>query len=479
METIPTFPFSRRTALKSMGNGFGYLAFAALAHEKALAEAGKTSIKAGPLTPKAPHFPARAKRVIFLWMRGAPSHVDTFDYKPQLTKDHGKAGKYGSTRGAMLMKSPWEFNQHGDSGLWISELFPEVAKHADDLCLLRSMQTDQPNHPQAALQLHTGTFQFVRPSLGSWSLYGLGTENANLPGFVTLNPFGGAQNYGSAFLPAIYQGSKLAHAGAQRLFTPSTQSQRGRNDSLKIPNIKSQNLNREQQRIYLDFVQSLNRNSLEQRVHQPGVEGVIESFELAFRMQDSLPDQLDLGKESQATRDLYGIGKEPTDAFGKQCLLARRFVESGVRFVEVTHSTNWDHHQNLKNDLEKNCSQVDQPIAGLLADLKQRDMLNDTLVIWAGEFGRTPHGQGNDGRDHNNKGFTTWMAGGGVKGGFSYGATDEYGYEAVENKMHIHDWHATILHLLGLDHEKLTYNYAGRDFRLTDVHGYVAKDILA
>lgn len=448
-----------------MSSGFGYLAFAALANEQARAQEN-------PLAPKTGHFPARAKRIIYLSMRGAPSHVDTFDYKPQLTKDHGKAGKYGSTRGAMLLKSPWEFNQHGQSGLWISELFPELAKHADDLCLLKSMQTDQPNHPQATLQMHTGSFQFVRPSLGAWSLYGLGTENANLPGFVTLNPFGSAQNYGSAFLPAIYQGSKIS--GASR-----RQSGRNRDNALKIPNIKSENLNREQQRIYLDYVQSLNQSSLEKKVHQPGIEGVIESYELAFRMQDSLPEQVDLSGESEETLDLYGIGNNPTDAFGKQCLLARRFVEAGVRFVEITHSSGWDHHRNLKNDMEKNCSEIDLPIAGLLADLKRRDMLKDTLVIWAGEFGRTPHGQGGDGRDHNNKGFTTWMAGGGVKGGFNYGATDEHGYEAVENKMHIHDWHATILHLLGLDHEKLTYNYAGRDFRLTDVHGQVAKEILA
>ncbi|MDF1811328.1 MAG: DUF1501 domain-containing protein [Verrucomicrobiales bacterium] len=462
--------FSRRNALKAASSGFGYLAFAAIADEQARAAAR------GPLAPKDPHFPARAKRVIFLSMRGAPSHVDTFDYKPQLTKDHGKAGKYGGTRGAMLLKSPWEFNQHGKSGLWISELFPGLAKHADDLCLLRSMQTDQPNHPQATLQMHTGSFQFVRPSLGSWSLYGLGTENSNLPGFVTLNPFGSAQNYGSSFLPAIYQGSKIS-AAARRPF--GNRGRRGGDDSLKIPNIKSEHLNPEQQRIYLDYVQSLNKNTLDKNVHQPGVEGIIESYELAFRMQDSLPEQVDLSGESQETLDLYGIGKTNTDAFGKQCLLARRFVESGVRFVEITHSSGWDHHRNLKNDMEKNCAEIDRPVAGLLADLKRRDMLKDTLVIWAGEFGRTPHGQGGDGRDHNNKGYTTWMAGGGVKGGFSYGATDEHGYEAVENKMHIHDWHATIFHLLGLDHQKLTYNYAGRDFRLTDVHGYVAKEILS
>ncbi|MEM1297045.1 MAG: DUF1501 domain-containing protein [Verrucomicrobiota bacterium] len=474
MNQPPIPQLSRRNMLRSVSSGFGYLAFSALAHEQALAESGKAS---SPLDPKSPHFEPRAKRIIYLSMRGAPSHLDTFDYKPKLAKDHGTAGKYGGTRGAMLMKSPWEFNQHGESGLWISELFPQLAKQADDLCLLRSMQTDQPNHPQATLQMHTGSFQFVRPSLGAWSLYGLGTENSNLPGFVTLNPFGSAQNYGSSFLPAIYQGSKISSGGRNR--PGGSRGGRGGNSAPKIPNIKNTNLSNEQQRDYLDYVQSLNRHSLERTIHQPGIEGVIESFELAFRMQDSLPEQVDINGETQETLDLYGIGNEATDGFGKQCLLARRFAEAGVRFIEITHSSSWDHHRNLKNDMEKNCNEIDQPIAGLLQDLKNRDMLKDTLVIWAGEFGRTPHGQGNDGRDHNNKGFTTWMAGGGTKGGFSYGATDEHGYEAVENKMHIHDWHATILHLLGLNHEKLTYNYAGRDFRLTDVHGQVAEEIIA
>ncbi len=462
-------PFSRRSALKSLSSGFGYMAFSALAAEQSRATSGNV------LSPKKPHFEGRAKRVIFLNMRGAPSHVDTFDYKPRLAKDDGKAGKFGSKRGAMLMKSPWDFHRHGKSGLWISDLFPNLAKQADELCLLRSMQTDQPNHPQAALQMHTGSFQFVRPSMGAWSLYGLGSENSNLPGFITLNPVSSAQNYGSSFLPAIYQGTKIN----SRLRRRGRGGSAGGDDVMKIPNIKSPNLNDEQHKGYLDLVQKLNKNKLDHDIHQPEVEGIIESFELGYRMQDELPKKMDLSEESAATLKLYGIGGGATDAFGKQCLLARRFVEAGVRFVEITHGSGWDQHRNLKNDLERNCGQIDQPIAGLLADLKRRDMLKDTLVIWAGEFGRTPHGQGGDGRDHNNKGFTTWMAGGGVKGGFSYGATDEHGYEAVENKMHIHDWHATILHLMGLDHERLTYKYAGRDFRLTDVHGNVAKEILA
>ncbi len=465
-ESLP----SRRAALKAVSSGFGYLAFAALAAEQARAEA-----EANPLAPKQPHFPARAKRVIFLSMRGAPSHVDTFDYKPQLQADSGKTGKYGAGR-STLLGSPWEFSQHGDSGLWISELFPNVASHADDLCLLRGMSTDLPNHPQAQTQMHTGSFQFVRPSIGAWTLYGLGSENANLPGFIALNPANGsAQHFGSAFLPAIYQGTQIgSDALRQRLRARFG----GGNQAPEIPNIKNPKLTPELQRIQLDLVQSLNRDKLQRDVHQPEVEGVIESFELAFRMQDELPQLVDISEESQKTLDLYGIGSGATDDFGRQCLMARRFAEAGVRFIELSHG-NWDHHRNLKEDLPARCGEIDKPIAGLLTDLKQRNMLEDTLVVWAGEFGRTPHGQTGNGRDHNNKGYTTWMAGGGVKGGFSYGATDEHGYEAVEGKLHIHDWHATILHLLGLDHEQLTFRYAGRDFRLTDVHGHVAKDILA
>ncbi len=464
---------SRRTALKSISSGFGYLAFAALAHQQARAEAA-VSKATNPLAPKEPHFTPRAKRVIFLSMRGAPSHVDTFDYKPQLTKDDGKQGKYGRLRNSRLLGSPWKFSQQGKGGLWVSELLPEIATHADDLCVLSGMHTDLPNHPQAQVQMHTGSFQFVRPSLGAWTMYGLGTENANLPGFVALNPPNGiAQHFGSAFLPAIYQAARFgsgARRGARRRFQ--------RDQKPQIPNIKNPKLDKDLQRLQLDFVQSLNRAKLEREVHQPEVEGVIESFELAFRMQAEVPALMDLGKESKKTLDLYGIDGSETDRFGRQCLLARRFAEAGVRFVELSHA-NWDHHRNLSENLPARCNEIDKPISGLLADLKQRDMLKDTLVIWAGEFGRTPHGQGGDGRDHNNKGYTTWMAGGGVKGGFKYGATDPHGYEAVEGKMHIHDWHATILHLLGLDHEKLTFRHAGRDFRLTDVHGEVAKQILA
>ena len=463
------FPsFSRRAALKSISSGFGYLAFAAMAHEQARAQGKRAS---NPLAPKPPHFPARAKRVIFLSMRGAPSHVDLFDYKPELQANDGKSGKFGRLRNSRLLGSPWEFKQHGKSGLWMSELMPALSAHADDLCMIKGMHTDLPNHPQAQTQMHTGSFQFVRPSLGAWSLYGLGTENSNLPGFIALNPQNGtAQHFGSAFLPAIYQAARFG--GAQR-----GRRQAGRGANEQVPNIANQKLDRQQQRVQLDFVQQLNRAKLAREGYQPGVEGVIESFELAFRMQDALPELMDLSDEKKETLEFYGIDGGPGDRFGRQCLLARKFAEEGVRFIELSHG-NWDHHRNLSTDLPDRCSEIDRPIAGLLADLKRRNMLKDTLVIWAGEFGRTPHGQGGDGRDHNNKGYTTWMAGGGVKGGFSYGATDELGYEAVEGKMHIHDWHATILHLLGLDHEKLTFNHAGRPFRLTDVHGVVAKEIL-
>ncbi len=470
---------SRREALKKTSTGFSWLAFAALAQREAQGAKG--------LAPKAPHFPARAKRVIMLTMPGGPSHLDTFDYKPQLIKDHGKEGKYGNLRGAKLLASPFEFSQHGESGLWISELFPHVSGMADDLCLLRGMHTDIPDHTQAQLQMHTGKFQFARPSLGVWSLYGLGAETENLPGYLWIDPGkGNNQILGNSFLPPEYRGTGISvakgtEAGSGGKGKGKGKGRKGESStpSSGVANIANPRLSREHQRMQLDFIQSLNQEKLEREVQQPGVEGVIESFELAFRMQDEVPKAVNIGDESQETLNLYGIGESATDEFGRKCLLARRFAESGVRFIELSHSPGWDTHGDLKAKLTENCGATDKPIAGLLKDLKQRDMLKDTLVIWAGEFGRTPHGQGGDGRDHNAKGYTTWMAGGGVKGGFSYGSTDDHGYEAVEDKMHIHDWHATILHLLGLDHERLTYRYAGRDFRLTDVYGHVAKEILA
>jgi hypothetical protein len=454
---------SRRELLKCVSSGFGYLAFAGLSSMAATA-----GTKGSPLIPRAPHFRSRARHVIFLCMNGAPSHVDTFDYKPRLTAEDGKASsKPGRIPGAKLMGSPWKFRQHGESGLWVSELFPEVASHADELCVIRSMHTDLPAHPEAYLMLHTGSSQFIRPSLGAWTLYGLGTESDDLPGFIAVKPTGrngGAQNYGSGFLPAACQATRIGNEGLTIA-------------EARVGNIKNPSLNAATQRLQLDLVQSMNREVLELRRVDPGVEGVIESYELAFRMQAKLPDVMNLAGESAATKRMYGLNDPATADFGQQCLLARRFVEAGVRFVELTHG-DWDQHRGLKAGHARNARAVDRPIAGLLTDLRKRGLLDETLVIWGGEFGRTPHGQNADGRDHNNKGFSLWLAGGGVKPGIAYGQTDEFGYEAVEKPMHVHDLHATILCLLGLDHERLTYRYAGRDMRLTDIKGVVHRTIL-
>lgn len=454
---------SRRTALKTISSCFGSLAFAAIA-----AEQTRSQEKTGPLAVKQPHFKARAKRVIFLSMRGAPSTVDMFDHKPQLNLDSGKPGKYG---GEKLLGSPWKFKQHGKSGLWMSSLMPNLATVSDELCMLHGMHCDQPNHAEATVATHTGNAQFVRPSMGAWSLYGLGTMNANLPGFIVLGQAGEAQNYGNAFLPAVYQGTTIGNSKGTGRF-------RNASDAIAVPNIKNPTLDARHQRKQLDFIQALNAQKLKRDTHQSQVEGMIQSMELAFTMQSTMPELLDLNRETESTKNMYGIGDDATDKFGRHCLLARRMVESGVRFVEVVNS-GWDHHNNLKSEMEDHCRQIDKPISGLITDLKKRGLLDDTLVIWAGEFGRTPHGQGGDGRNHNNKGYTTFMAGGGVKPGFSYGATDEHGYDAVAGKIHTHDWHATILNLLGLDHTKLTYPHAGRDFRLTDVAGNVVSDIFA
>ncbi len=465
--------FSRRQLLQTVSSGFGYLAFSGLAATASAAERRFEEKSTNPLASRKPHFEAKAKRVIFLCMRGGPSHVDTFDYKPQLAADNGKPGR----RRGNLLGSPWTFEQHGKGGLWISELLPNIASMADEMCLLRGMQTDLPVHPRAMTALHTGNTQFVRPSLGAWTLYGLGTENESMPGFISLSPDAGtAQNYGSAFLPAVYGGTPVGRSG--RGGGQFGGQFGGARNSGTVPDIKNPVLGSRSQRQQLDFIQQLNVEKLRRDESQPAVEGIIESYELAFRMQGVMPELMDLEKENEATKALYGIGDGQSDQFGRQCLLARRLVESGVRFVEVSNG-NWDHHQNLQTQLANSCQQIDKPIAGLLQDLKQRGLLEDTLVIWSGEFGRTPDAQNGNGRDHNNKGFTSWMAGGGVKGGFSYGGTDEHGYEAVDGICHTHDWHATILHLLGLDHTQLTYRYAGRDFRLTDVHGNVLTDIVA
>jgi hypothetical protein len=451
----------RRDLLKSSALGFGWLALADL-----LAQAATND----PLAPKAPHFPAKAKRIIFLFMHGGPSQVDTFDYKPKLTEYDGKPLPFAKPRvvsGATgnLLKSPFKFEQHGNSGAWVSELFPNIAKCVDDLCFIKSMHGSNSRHGGALLELHTGSDTFVRPSMGSWITYGLGTENRDLPGYVSICPtltHGGVNNYTSAFLPAIYQATPLGNAG-----TPSSK--------VGVPFVKG-TTPPDQQRRELDLLAELDR---ERTAKDAAMDGRIQSFEMAFRMQATAPMVQDLSKETKETHALYGLDDKATENFGRQCLMARRFAEAGVRFVQCTHSYKWDQHDNLKNGHTANAKEVDKPIAGLLMDLKRRGLLKDTLVLWGGEFGRTPVAQGKDGRDHNPHGFTMFMAGGGVKAGHAHGATDDFGYYSVEDKVHIHDLHATMLHLLGLDHLKLTYRHAGRDFRLTDVHGEVVKGVLA
>lgn len=463
--------FSRRQALQTCSSGIGWLAFSALAHQAAAGDV---------LRGGTPHFPARAKRVIFLTMRGGPSHVDLFDYKPELIRRNGQTASLGRDAvGAKLLAPIQPFSQHGASGQWIGASYPRLAKHADDLCIINSMNTDLPNHAQAFVQMHTGSFQFVRPSIGAWTLYGLGSENENLPGFITLNPpadNGGSQNYGSSFLPAICQGTKIGGSQLPELYAALFKKDEAPGPPMK--NIANERISPSMQRAQLDLIRGLNQHKLEREIHHPEIEGAIQSFELAFRMQSEVPEVLDLRSEPAHILKLYGIG-QGKDQFARQCLLARRLAEAGVRFIEIASPTNWDHHNLLKDNLAKSCQATDQPIAALLTDLKARGMLKDTLVVWAGEFGRTPYAQGNDGRDHNHKGYSIWMAGGGVKGGLTYGATDEIGHKAVQDPMHIHDWHATMMHLLGLDHTQLTYRYGGRNFRLTNVSGTVAHGIVA
>ena len=461
--TTSNIALSRRGLLKA-GCGFGYMAWAGMAQRAAASE---TSTPPSPLAAKPPHFPARAKRVIFLFMQGGPSQIDTFDHKPELTKYAGTEIDLDLNTVKMkgdLMPSRFQFYQHGESGLPISELFPHVAKHADDLCLINSMHCDSAAHPEATVAVHTGSFAFVRPSMGAWTVYGLGTENENLPGFVAVNPMdnlGGAINYGSAFLPATYQG---------------TSTRVGRN---AIAHVKNPSMSVAQQRKQLDLLQGMNRDYLDAAGQDTNIEGVIESYELAFRMQRSVPEVMDISSEPEHVRKMYGVDSRHTRDFGNQCLMARRLAESGVRFIELT-LRGWDHHKGLHRGLQQASLRCDQPVAALIADLKQRGMLDDTLIVWGGEFGRTSVEQnGGDGRRHNPKGFTFWMAGGGVRGGMRYGATDPTGFRAVEDKVHTHDLHATILHLLGLDHTRLTYRHGGRDFRLTDVYGQVVKGILA
>jgi hypothetical protein len=440
------FLTSRRQILQRTSAGFGWLAFSALAAEE-------KGTFVSPLAPKEPHWPAKAKRVIFMFMNGGPSHLESFDWKPELAKAGGR-----------YLAPQFKFNQHGKSGLWISEAFPNLAQHADDLCLLNSVTTKNPGHQQAVVTLHTGSENFVRPSVGAWVAYGLGTEAKDLPAFVTIDPIGdlgGAMNYGSAFLPATYQGTRLSSGGGG------------------VANLSNQHLTAKDQRTQLDFTQKLNRRLIEKgQTGNPELEGIIQSYELAFQMQTSVPEVFDTEGEPESILDLYGINESETERFGQQCLMARRLAEKGVRFIQLT-SNGWDHHNKIGEAFSARAASIDKPIAGLIADLKQRDMLKDTLIVWGGEFGRGPHEDNGGGRGHHARGYSMWMAGGGVKGGMAHGSTDEVGDNAVEKPMPTHDLHATILALLGLSHVRLTYRYAGRDFRLTDVEGTVHREIIA
>jgi hypothetical protein len=469
---LPSEPtLSRRDLLQRGGAGFAALALAGLLGEESRSE---TIAPRSPLAVRPPHFAPKAKRVIFLFMHGGPSQMDTFDYKPLLDRDHGKPLPFAkprvvSSETGNLLRSPFKFAQHGQSGMWVSEVFPHLAGCVDDLCMINGMHGSNSRHGGALLELHTGSDTFIRPSMGSWITYGLGSENQDLPGFITICPnlsHGGVNNWSSAFLPAAFQGTPI---GASAI--PS--------DQAKIPFITNPSKARSLQRIELDLIQEMNRDHLDRSGADQALEGRIASFELAFRMQAAAPEVQDITSETTETHRLYGLDAEPTRNFGRQCLMARRFAERGVRFVQVSHSYKWDQHSGLKKDVARNALEVDKPIAGLLKDLKTRGLLDDTLVLWGGEFGRTSTSQGDDGRDHNPHGYTMWMAGGGLKPGLVYGKTDDYGYYAIEDKVHVHDLHATILHLLGLDHTRLTYRYAGRDFRLTDIHGEVVHEVVA
>ena len=461
-------PVTRRGFLAQSASGFGAVALAGLMSGRDQALASSSGQK--------PHFPPRAKNVIFLYMDGGPSQVDTFDPKPLLTKENGQPFKMkiqptqfdnvGSTLG-----SPWKFENCGQSGLPISDLFPKLRSCADDMCVIRSMTSEFSEHTNANYFLHTGHGLQGRPSMGAWVTYGLGTENENLPGFVVVNagliPPGGLDCFSNGFLPATYQGSVFRREGAP------------------VANVERGDPTDEAQRRKLRLIERLDRSLLERTGKQDALESAIANYELAFRMQTAAPELADLSQETKATQEMYGLNDSwgGTKAFGQSCLLARRLVERGVRFVQVTspqgNGDRWDQHNDLKDGHEKNSHSVDQPITALLTDLKSRGLLDDTLVLWAGEFGRTPFAQGSNGRDHNPFGYTVWMAGGGVKGGFTFGSTDEYGYHAIENKLEMHDLHATLLHLLGIEHTRLTVRFGGRDMRLTDVYGNVIHEILA
>lgn len=461
--------------LKTCANGFGAVALAAMADPSPSIASGTSD----PLSPKAPHFPAKAKNVIFLYMDGGPSHVDTFDYKPMLAKYDGRdprevIGKLAPTQFdniGKVLKNQWEFKQHGESGHWISSLFPHVAEVADDLAIIKSMTSQFSEHTSANYFLHTGSGLQGRPSMGAWLGYGLGSENRELPGFVVLNggliPPGGLDCFGSGFLPSAYQGS---------IFLPREKP---------IANIRPSEKNEQLQLAKLALIRDQDQRTLDELDGEPEIEAAIQNYETAYRMQTSVPELMDFSDETHEVKRMYGLESDfdNTKTFGTQCLLARRLVERGVRFIELTcpggSGDRWDQHGGLVDGHNKNCMTVDQPIAALIKDLKRVGLFDSTLVVWAGEFGRTPFAQGSNGRDHNPFGFTIWMAGGGTQGGVSVGETDEWGYKAVQDRFEIHDLHATMLHLLGIDHTKSTFRFSGRDMRLTDVHGHLIKEVLA
>jgi Protein of unknown function (DUF1501) len=465
-------PCDRRDLLRLAACGFGGLALQGMISSLARAATG-------PLAARPPHFAPRAKRVIFLFIQGGPSQLDLFNPKPLIAKKHGEkisppVDGHKVTIGVdkyLALAPAVPVRPRGDSGMMISDLMPHLASVADNLCLLRAVNTDNEAHAPASLQLHTGVSIDVRPSMGSWFSYGLGTENENLPSFITIHPDSDVRTYGSGFLPAAHQGTPVNVTA-------------GKEGSIKY--LVDEEVAPAVQRRRLDFVQRMNRRLLQRVESDPQLEGMIESFELAFRMQTETPKLVDLSVETKATRDLYGIGEKQTDRHGRACLLARRLSEAGVRFVQVTIG-GWDHHGNIRDALPKSCGESDKPVAGLIKDLKARGLLDDTLVVWSGEFGRTPWSQDlsgtsaieTHGREHQPESYCAWLAGGGVKAGFTYGETDEFGFKPVAGKVHLHDLHATMLHLLGLDHERLTYRHSGRDYRFTDVYGRVVNEVLA
>ena len=465
----------RRQTLNNLACGFGGLALGALAHKNAIASDN---------TPKDFfHHRPKAKRVIFIFMAGGVSHLDSFDFKESLIKNDGKMMRFDDARtlaktrkiiNHRVMKPLWKFKKHGQSGRDVSELFPNIANHVDDLCFIKGMHTNGIAHGPSTLFLHTGNINLIRPSMGSWINYGLGTENDNLPGFVSIGPSmgnGGPRNFSNAFLPSSYQGTPLGRAGI-----PAKEA--------TIKNLVNQNLNHQDNLEQFKLLQKINAEQLSNYPNNDKINSVINSYELAWRMQSNAPNVLDIKNESPSTLEMYGIGQKETNDFGQYCLKARKLSEAGVRYVQINYTDNtnnpaWDQHSNMPKHMD-HARATDKPVAGLITDLKQRGLLEDTIVWWGSEFGRTPYAQDKGtGRDHNSDGFTVWLAGGGFKQGFSYGETDEFGHHAVEGKVHMHDLHATILHQLGIDHEKLTYRYDGRDFRLTDVHGKVVHQLLS